>query len=44
MKFACLTDTPAHTWFTPSMLAENGVVGFALAATRLAARCCRTAT
>ncbi len=30
MKFACLTDTPSHTWFTPSMLAENGVVGFAL--------------
>jgi len=30
MKFACLTDTPAHTWFMPSMLAENGVVGFAL--------------
>lgn len=30
MKFACLTDTPSHTWFTPSVLAENGVVGFAL--------------
>jgi hypothetical protein len=30
MKFACLTDTPSHTWFLPSLLADAGITGFAL--------------
>jgi alpha-mannosidase len=28
-EFACITDAPSHTWFTPSMLAEVGIKGFA---------------
>jgi hypothetical protein len=30
LKFACLTDTPSHTAFLPSLLADAGVSGFAL--------------
>jgi hypothetical protein len=30
LKFACLTDTPSHTAFLPSLLADAGVTGFAL--------------
>lgn len=31
MKFACLTDTPSQPWSVPSLLADAGVIGFALA-------------
>jgi hypothetical protein len=29
MRFACLTDTPSHSWFLPTLLADAGVRGFA---------------
>ena len=30
MKFASLTDTPSQPWSVPSMLADAGIIGFAL--------------
>lgn len=30
MKFACTTDTPSQPWSTPSIMADAGIVGFAL--------------
>ena len=32
MRAACLTDTPSHTWFLPSLLADAGIKAFALGA------------
>ncbi|MCX6622155.1 MAG: polysaccharide lyase family protein, partial [Acidobacteria bacterium] len=29
IRFACLTDAPSHSWFTPTLLADTGVEGFA---------------
>lgn len=31
MKFASLTDTPSQSWSVPSLLADAGIMGFALA-------------
>jgi alpha-mannosidase len=31
MKFASLTDTPSQSWSVPSLLADAGIIGFALA-------------
>ncbi|MCC7499901.1 MAG: hypothetical protein IT160_20140 [Bryobacterales bacterium] len=28
-RFACLTDAPSHSWFTPTLLQDTGVEGFA---------------
>ena len=30
LDFACITDAPSHSWFLPTLLAENGVKGFAV--------------
>ena len=29
IRFACLTDAPSHSWFTPTLLKDSGVEGFA---------------
>ncbi len=29
IRFACLTDAPSHSWFTPTLLRDSGVEGFA---------------